>query len=140
MDQPKPDSTKTHVQLYGRVAKFPKNVRAKKAYLFLENVKVPKNKVWYLLVEKQAAEDGDAELQMLKYNRVAGVNLQDFVSELCVYYTGVYAGQPIVLDALKRLEVAGEDKFSVIRNISPIKMDGMPMVSRIMGDLIKLLA
>jgi hypothetical protein len=136
------DQTKDkHVNFYGHVAKFPKHVKAQNAYAFLEKVKVAKNKVWYVFVEPQLSADGSvAELQMLKYNRVEGVNLHDFVRELCGYYAEAYAAEPAVLEALSKLEVVGEDKFAVIRNISPVKMGGMPMVARVMGDLIKLLA
>lgn len=137
MEQPKDK----HVNFYGHVAKFPRNVKAQNAYMFLEKVKVPKNRVWYVFVEPQLSADGGAaELQMLKYNRVEGVNLHDFVQELCSYYAEAFAGEPAVLEALSRLEVVGEDKFAVIKNISPVKMGGMPMVARVMGDLIKLLA
>lgn len=124
-----------HVHFYGHVARFPKNTRAKNAYLFMENVKVPQNRVWYLLVEKQ-----DSELQMIKYNRAAGVNLQLFVEQLCEFYAKEYADSPEVLAAMARLEVYGEDKFSIIRNISPIKVGGRKLISKITEDLIKLLA
>lgn len=124
-----------HVHFYGHVAKFPRNTKAKSAYLFMENVKVPKNRVWYVMVQKQ-----DNELQMIKYNRVAGVNLQTFVEQLCVYYGTQYAEFPEVQAAMALLEVSGEDKFAIIRNISPIKIGGQPMISKITEDLIKLLA
>ncbi len=98
-------------------------------------MKVPKNRVWYLIVEKQGSE-----LQMVKYNRVEGVDLHKFVQQLCAYYAQAHAGDAGVLEALGRLEVSGEDKFSVIRNISPVLVGGKPMITKIMEDLIKLLA
>lgn len=123
------------IGLYGKIAKFPKNVKASKAYAFLENVKIPKGKVWYILVEKQ-----DTELQMVKYNRVEGVNLQQFISELKTYYLKKYADNPEIVKAMSQLEVVGEDKFSIIRNISKIKIDGKLLVTKITEDLIRLLA
>lgn len=124
-----------HVHFYGHVAKFPKNTRAKSAYVFMENVKVPKNRVWYVLIQRQ-----DTELQMLKYNRVAGVNLQHFVAQLCEFYATQYADQPEVQQAMAGLEVLGEEKFSIIRNIPSIKIDGKFMITKISEDLIKILS
>jgi hypothetical protein len=49
-----------NVETFGKVAKFPKNTKASKAYNFLENVKVSKKSIWYIMVEK------DQELQMVK--------------------------------------------------------------------------
>ena len=50
----------SQVDFTGKVAKFPRNVKASKAYNFLENVKVSKKSIWYIMVEKQ-----DSELQMV---------------------------------------------------------------------------
>ena len=69
-----------NVETFGKVAKFPKNTKASKAYNFLENVKVSKKSIWYIMVEK------DNELQMVKYNVKEGVDLNKFVSELKTYY------------------------------------------------------
>ncbi|MDV7393503.1 hypothetical protein RZS08_19165, partial [Arthrospira platensis SPKY1] len=55
--------TNEEVETIGKVARFPKNTKASKAYNFLENVKVSKKSIWYIMVEKQ-----DSELQMVKYN------------------------------------------------------------------------
>ena len=41
------------VQFIGKVAKFPRKTNASKALNFLENVKISKSSIWYLLVEKQ---------------------------------------------------------------------------------------
>ena len=124
-----------HVTVYGKVAKFPKNVKTNKAYSFLENVKIPKGKIWYILVEKQ-----DNELQMVKYNRVEGVNLQLFVSDLKTYYLRKYHTNQEITEALKKLEVVGEERFSIIKNISKIKIDGKELIAKIAEDLIHLLA
>ena len=51
------------VKTFGKIAKFPKNVKASKAYNFMENVKISKKSIWYLMVEKD-----ENELQMVKYN------------------------------------------------------------------------
>jgi hypothetical protein len=112
---------KTHeskVDFAGKVAMFPKNTKASKAYNFLENVKVSKKSIWYIMVEKQ-----DNELQMVKYNVKEGVDLSKFVNELKGYYTKKY----------------GKDaKF--VEMINNIKVDGNEMITRITEDLIKLLS
>ncbi|MCK9415857.1 hypothetical protein M0Q97_04285, partial [Candidatus Dojkabacteria bacterium] len=58
------------VNLYGKVAKFPRNTKAKKAYQFLENIKIPKNKLWYFIIEKEVVineNNNYEELQIIKY-------------------------------------------------------------------------
>lgn len=123
------------VKLYGKVAQFPKNTKAAKAYTFLENVKIPKNKIWYVLIEKQ-----DSELQMVKYNRVEGVDLNLFVTELKKYYLQKYEHDEKIKEAFNNLEVSGENKFSIIRNIPKIMIDGKLLINKITQDLIQLLA
>src|SRR5574343_437760 len=127
---------KEYIELNGFVAKFPKNVKAYDAYAFLEKVKIPKNKIWYIIVQKQ-----DEELQMLKYNEVAGINLTSFVSELKKYYTDKFAGNDKIVHNIQAREIIGEDKFTVIRNIPKESViDGKPLISIIMEDLQKLLS
>jgi hypothetical protein len=125
----------SHVHFYGKIAKFPKNTKAHKAHAFLDNVKIPRNKVWYLIVEQQ--ED---ELHMVKYNRVEGVNLANFVGELKEYYLVTYADNAELVDAINNIQVFGEDKFSVIRNVPSIDVEGKKLLTKLTEDLITLLA
>ncbi len=69
-----------NVDFYGKVAKFPKNVKASHAYNFLDNIKISKKKIWYIMVEKQ-----DNELQMIKYNNSQGFNMVKFIETLKEY-------------------------------------------------------
>ena len=71
------------VQLIGKVAKFPKNTKAKSAYTWLENIKIPKNKLWYFIIEKEIINNNDSseELQIIKYNNKNGVNCAKFVED-----------------------------------------------------------
>jgi hypothetical protein len=129
---------KTHeskVDFTGKVAKFPKNVKASKAYNFLENVKVSKKSIWYLMVEKQ-----DNELQMVKYNYKEGVDLTKFVNELKTYYTKKYGSDSKVLKLIESIYVDGNDKYSMIKNIPSITLDGKKMITKITEDLIRLLS
>lgn len=129
------DSThEAKVETFGKVAKFPKNTKASKAYNFLENVKVPKKSIWYILVEK------DNELQMVKYNYKEGVDLNKFVNELKSYYLKKYT-DPKVRGLIESIKVDGNDKYSMIKSIPLIKLeDGTPIISKITQDLIKLLS
>jgi hypothetical protein len=123
------------VDFTGKVAKFPKNTKASKAFNFLENVKVSKKSIWYLMVEKQ-----DNELQMVKYNVKEGVDLTKFVNELKVYYTSKYSTEPKVKKLIESIYVDGNDKYSMIKNIPQISVEGKKMITKITEDLIKLLS
>lgn len=128
---------KTHeskVETFGKVAKFPKNVKASKAYNFLENVKVSKKSIWYIMVEK------DNELQMVKYNYKEGVDLNKFVNELKTYYLEKNKGNKPVCEAISKISVDGNDKYSMVRNIPFIEVEGKKMITKITEDLIKLLS
>jgi hypothetical protein len=123
------------VETFGRVAKFPKNVKASKAYNFMENVKVSKKSIWYLMIEKQ-----DNELQMVKYNYKEGVDLNKFVNELKTYYVSKYANDSNICKLVEAIKVEGNDKYSMVKNIPLIEVDGRKMITRITEDLIKLLS
>ena len=122
------------VQTYGRVAKFPKNVKASKAFNFLENVKVSKKSIWYIMVEKQ-----DNELQMVKYNYKEGVDLSKFVNELKTYYVTKYKDTKMK-KLIESIYVDGNDKYSMVKNIPLVEVEGKKLITKITEDLIKLLS
>lgn len=122
------------VQTYGRVAKFPKNVNASKAFNFLENVKVSKKSIWYIMVEKL-----DNELQMVKYNHKEGVDLNKFVNELKTYYITKYK-DPKMKKLIESIYVDGNDKYSMVKNIPLVEVEGKKLITKITEDLIKLLS
>ena len=124
------------VTTYGRVARFPKNVMASKAYNFLENVKISKKSIWYLMVEKQE----NNELQLVKYNVKEGVDLNKFVTDLKGYYINKYSKDAKVCNLIESIQVDGNDKYSMVKNIPLITVDGRKMISIITEDLIKLLS
>lgn len=123
------------VKTYGRVAKFPKNVKASKAFNFLENVKVSKKSIWYIMVEKQ-----DNELQMVKYNYKEGVDLSKFVNEVKTYYMKKYASDKKVCSLIESIYVDGNDKYSMVKNIPLVEVDGKKLITKLTEDLIKLLS
>ena len=129
---------KTHegnVETFGKVAKFPKNTKASKAYNFLENVKVSKKSIWYIIVEKQ-----NNELQMVKYNVKEGVDLSKFVKELKGYYTKKYEKDAKFIEAISKISVDGNDKYSMVKNIPLVEVEGKKMITKITEDLIRLLS
>jgi len=129
------DVKNENVETFGKVAKFPKGVKASKAYSFLENVKVSKKSIWYIMVERQ-----DNELQMVKYNYKEGVDLNKFVNELKTYYKTKYSKDKNICKLIESIKVDGTDKYSMVKNIPLITVDGRKMISIITEDLIKLLS
>ena len=123
------------VETFGKVAKFPKNVKASKAYNFMENVKVSKKSIWYLMIEKD-----ENELQMVKYNYNEGVDLSKFVNDLKNYYLTKYKGNKTICEAVNKLSVDGNDKYSMVKGITPVEVDGKKLITKITEDLIKLLS
>lgn len=123
------------VETFGKVAKFPKNVKASKAYNFLENVKVSKKSIWYLMIEKD-----ENELQMVKYNYNEGVDLSKFVNDLKTYYLSKYKGNKSICEAVSKLSVDGNDKYSMVKGITPVEVEGKKLITKITEDLIKLLS
>ena len=123
------------VEFFGKVAKLPKGVKASKGYNFLENIKVSKSSIWYLLVEKQ-----DNELQMVKYNHKKGVDLSKFVGDLKSYYISRNKSNQKFCKLIEDISIDGNDKYSWIKNIPPIEVEGRKMITKITEDLIKLLS
>ena len=119
-----------NIHFYGKVAKMPKNSKAAQSYTFLEKIKISKQKLWYILIEKQ-----DNELQMIKYNNKKGFNLKVFVDNLKNYYATTEA----MKEYIDGLEIDGNDKFSIIKNIPNVEIDGKKLISILAEDLIKLL-
>jgi hypothetical protein len=126
---------KEEVEFIGKIARLPKGLKASKGYNFLENIKVSKLSIWYLLVEKQ-----DNELQMVKYNHKKGVDLSKFITELKDYYLQKNKSNVKICKLIENISIDGNDKFSWIKNIPPIDIEGKKMVTRITEDLIKLLS
>lgn len=130
------DSRKNEqVKTYGKVAKFPNGVKASKAFNFMESVKISKKSIWYLLIENQSDE-----LQMVKYNYKEGVDLNKFVNELKGYYINKNKDNKSICEAVSKIGVDGNDKFSKITNIAKIKVDGKLLITKITEDLISLLS
>lgn len=125
----------SNVEMIGKIAKLPNGTKASKGYNFLENVKVSKSTIWYLMIEKQ-----DNELQMVKYNYKKGVDLSQFISELKSYYVSKYKGNKNIIKLIENIQIDGNDKYSRISNIPLIEVEGKKIITKITEDLIKLLS
>jgi hypothetical protein len=119
-----------NVGFIGKIAKFPKNTKAKNAYNFLENIKVSKKRLWYILIEKD-----NNGLQVIKYNNKSGFDLGKFVNELKQYYMK----DENMISHISNLVIEGEDKFSIIKNIPDVEINGQRLITILTNDLIKLL-
>ena len=128
---------KDKVNFVGKVAIFPKNTSAKSGFTFLENVRIPKKKLWYFIIEKEIISDDKEfeELQIIKYNNRNGVNCKSFVETL----TDFYKQDEQMYEHIKNLVIDGSEAFSVIRNIPNVEVRGKKLISIITQDLIKLL-
>ena len=124
----------TKVDLFGKVAKFPKNTKASNAYNFLENVRISKKKLWYFIIEKDVDEAGQ-ELQMIKYNNKKGVDCTKFLNELKDYYSH----DEYMKSLIEKLVIDGNNSFSIIRNIPDVEINGEKLINKLTKDLIKLL-
>lgn len=124
------------VKKVGKIAKFPKGTKASNAYNYLEDVKISKNKIWYILIEKQ-----DSELQMVKYATKKGVNLTEFINGIKDFYIDKYSNED-TKSLIEKINVAGdkEGNFSMIKNIPNIKVDGVKLIRKLTEDLTKLLS
>ena len=121
---------KDDAKLFGKVIKLPND---SDALAFMENIKIPRNMLWYVLVEKQ-----ENELHMVKYNQ-DGVNANQFVAELKGYYLQHFDKQEKIKSLIEKIKVVGNDKFSVIKDVPNVKIGDKKLITRITEDLIKLL-
>ena len=101
----------------------------------MENIKIPKSSIWYIMVEKQ-----DNELQMLKYNLTKGVDLSKFINELKTYYSKKFTKNINLTKLIEKMEIDGNDTYSWIKNIPLVEIEGKKLISIITEDLIKLLS
>jgi len=131
------NENKDNVRLIGKIAKFPKNTKAKDGYSFLENIRIPKKKLWYFIIEKEIIEKENhyEEIQIIKYNNKQGVNCKEFVESLKEHYKK----DNTMFKHIKNLIIDGSETFSTIRNIEDVEINGKKLISIITEDLIKLL-
>jgi len=124
------DNKQDNISFYGKIAKMPNDTMASKSLLFLENIKVSKQKLWYILIQKQTDE-----LQMVKYNNKLGVNMNMFMEKLKEHYKN----DNIISEHISNMVIDGDSSFSTIKNIPKVEINGKKLITIITQDLIKLL-
>jgi hypothetical protein len=77
---------------------------------------------------------------MVKYNYKKGVDLSQFVNDLKSYYISKYKSNQSMIRLIENIQVDGNDKYSLIKNVPMIELDGKKMISKITEDLIRLLS
>ena len=87
------------------------------------------------MIEKQ-----DNELQMVKYNYKKGVDISQFVGDLKSQYVSKYKGNNQMIKLIENIQIDGNDKYSWIKNIPLVEVEGRKMISKITEDLIRLLS
>jgi hypothetical protein len=132
---------KGNIEFYNKVAKFPRNSKASKAISFLEGIKIPRNRLWYFIIEKQMVDKNGnkvdfEEIQTIKYNNKVGFNLVELVRQLKEHYKKTNND---VFEQVDNLIIEGNDKFSLIKNIPNVEINGKKLISILTEDLIKLL-
>ena len=128
-----------NVSMYGKIAKFPKNTKAKSAYNFLTNLKISSRKLWYFIIEKEIVSvDGKnkaQELQLIKYNNKNGINCDAFIEIL----KKEYPNYTELGKYINNLIIDSEENFSVIRNIPDVEIGSKKLINIISEDIIRLL-
>lgn len=140
---------KKKAKVYGKVINLPDNTDVVK---FMdnnnENIKIPRNKHWYLLTEKEKDQTGK-EIHLVKWNQ-EGINANVFIAQLKEFYLKTIKDEKIKT-LFENIKVSGNDKFSIISNIPDIEIvDSIKegnktievkktLVAKITSDLIKLL-
>lgn len=140
------DNNKEKALTYGKVVKLPKNTDIVN---FMENVKIARDKHWYLLTEKEVDVETGKQLHLVKYNK-EGVNANEFITQLKKHYIDTTTDENMK-SLFFNIKVVGNDKFSVIKNIPDIEISDIvsennkditvkkSLISKITTDLIKLL-
>jgi hypothetical protein len=138
-------SDKKTAKIFGKVVSLPKNTDVVK---FMDNIKIPRNKHWYLITEKEIDSEGN-QLHLVKYNQ-EGINTISFVAQLKEHYIKNTTDENMK-KMFESIKVVGNDKFSIIKNIPDIEIVDVitennksvevkkTLISKITSDLIKLL-
>lgn len=142
-------SNKKVAKRYGKVVTLPSDTNPdkfmEKMDNDLENIKNPRNKLWYVLVEKQNTTSNGRELHMVKYNQ-EGVDATALVAQVKDFYIKSTDDEN-TKKVFESIHIVGNDKFSIIKNVPDITLtetvDGRiverKLLSKITSDLIRLL-
>ena len=77
---------------------------------------------------------------MIKYNLTKGFDLGKFTNELKSYYIKKFAKNAKLVKLIESIEIDADDRYSWIKNIPLITIEGKKLISIITEDVIKLLS
>jgi len=117
-------------EFIGKVAKFPGNVKPSVSIILLENNKVSKEKLHYII-----SEQTKDTLVIVKYNENTEIKLTEFIKTLMEYYKkNEQLKQPF-----GKIIVEGTEQYSIIKNIPDVKFGDRRLIQVLNDDLVKLL-
>ncbi|NPV13274.1 MAG: hypothetical protein HPY57_16055 [Ignavibacteria bacterium] len=117
-------------EFVGKIAKFPGNIKPSVSLVLLENNKVSKEKLHYII-----SEQTPDTLVVIKYNENAEIKLTEFITILMQYYMkNEQLRQPF-----SKIVVEGTEHYSIIKNIPNILFGERKLIQVINDDLVKLL-
>lgn len=131
VQEPKVDEPKLEkFELIGKVAKFPGKIKPSVSMILLENNKVSKDKLHYII-----SEQTPNTLVVIKYNENANIKLTEFITTLMQYYK---KNEQLKIP-FSKIVVEGTEQYSIIKNIPDIKFGDRSLVQVLNDDLVKLL-
>lgn len=138
------DNNKETLKAYGKVVKLPKNGNPNS---FMDEIKIPKNKYFYFIMEKSVV-DGE-QIHLIKWNS-EGVDSINFCEQVKRHYINSTEDEKLK-HMFYNMRVVGNSKFTIIDQIPNIEVIDVvqengksveikkSLVSKIQSDLIKLL-
>lgn len=137
--EPKKDKGETKVvkepvmekfEFIGKIAKFPGKIKPSISIVLLENNKISKEKLHYII-----SEQTQDTLVVIKYNEKAEIKLTEFITTLMDYYKR----NEQLIQPFNKIIVEGTDHYSIIKNIPNIKVGERKLIQLLNDDLVKLL-
>jgi len=131
VQEPKNEEPKLEkFEFIGKIAKFPSKIKPSVSIVLLENNKVSKDKLHYII-----SEQTPNTLVVIKYNEKANIKLTEFITTLMEYYKrNEQLKQPF-----SKIVVEGTEQYSIIKNIPDIKFGDRKLMQVLNDDLVKLL-
>ena len=122
IEKRKVDNISEKFELIGKIAKLPSQIKPSQSIIILENNKISKNKLHYIITKSS-----QNSITLLKYNEKADIKITEFINALLKHYEKN--------DKLKinNIIAEGTEHFSFIKNIPSNFID------MIYNDIVKLL-
>ncbi|MCK9446046.1 hypothetical protein M0Q50_04050 [bacterium] len=113
----------------GKIAKFPNNSKPSKSIILLENNKISKDKLHFIISEQTDS------IILYKYNNDSKYKLNEFVNT----FIDCHQTNPKISKLFLGITNEGTEHYAMIKNIPDIKLGEKKLINLISDDLIKLL-